>query len=203
MEVLRLGEESIAIAAQKAAAVLVSGGIVLYPTDTLYGLAVDATNADALARLRDLKGREKDKPISIVVPSVGMIEEYAELIERTRTLAEKHLPGALTLVLRAKDTIPTELTKDGSIGIRIPNDPFCLALAQAFQKPFTATSANVSGEETLDTVGAILAQFGEKASMIALAIDDGPRAGGIPSTIVNEKMHVLREGAIPREALRL
>lgn len=192
--------------AHKAAEALKKGGIVLYPTDTLYGLAIDATNPAALARLRELKGREKDKPISIVVPDIDAIETYAEFGPEARAIAERFLPGALTLVLKSKSTIPDELTKDGTIGIRIPDDPFCLARARAFGKPFTATSANRSGEETRETVEEILEQFGEKRAMISLAVDDGPRKGGIPSTIVSVEggdTKVLREGAIPRGALGL
>lgn len=206
MEIVRLQECGIGAAVQKATAVLSSGGIVLYPTDTLYGLAADATNPAALATLRALKGRETKKPIFVVIPDIGSIGTYAVLNEAGKELARRFLPGPLTLVAQATDALPKELTLAGGIGIRIPDDAFCSALAQAFGKPFTATSANRSGQETRATVHDIICQFGHLAEEIALAIDDGDRKGGRGSTVVTVMSgtpHILREGAIPGEALSL
>src|SRR4051794_10650115 len=98
MEIIRLTESTREAAIGKARDVLRKGGVVIYPTDTLYGLAVDATNLEALLRLRELKGREKKKPISIVVPNVDAIEAYGELHPSAKYYARKFLPGALTLV---------------------------------------------------------------------------------------------------------
>ncbi len=201
MEILRLSEVGVEEAARKASRVLKKGGLVLFPTDTLYGIAADATNPKALALLRELKGREKKKPISVIVPDIASIERYAITNEASRLLAERFLPGALTLVLSAKNTIPEELLLNEAIGIRIPDDPFCLALARAFGKPYTATSANKSGRETPSTVREVLMQFGHEVNDIALAIDDGDRNGRKPSTVVTTVdgvPYVLREGAIPR-----
>lgn len=200
MEIIRLSETSLAHATQKAALVLRKGGIVLFPTDTLYGLAADATNPKALAKLRALKGREKKKPISVIVPDITSIETYAVLNDASRSLAQRFLPGALTLVIQATKNIPEELQLNGAIGIRIPDDPFCLALARAFGKPYTATSANKSGRETPATIREVLMQFGHEVNEIALAIDDGDRNGKKPSTVVTTidgVPYVLREGAIP------
>lgn len=200
MEILRLSETSVEDAAKKAAKILAKGGLILFPTDTLYGIAADATNPKALAKLRELKGREKKKPISVIVPDTASIERYAVLNDASRMLANRFLPGALTLVLRAKDTIPNELLLNGAIGLRIPDDPFCLALARAFGKPYTATSANKSGRETPGTIREVLMQFGRDVNDIALAIDDGDRHDKKPSTVVmtvDGVPYVLREGAIP------
>lgn len=206
MEILHLSKTGVADAAKKAAQVLRNGGIVLYPTDTIYGLAVDATNVRALANLRELKGREAKKPISIVVPSVESISTYAVMNDAARALAERFLPGALTLVMKAKDTVPQELVLAGGIGLRIPDDTFCLALAGAFGKPYTATSANKSGREPGSTVETILTQFGSGAHGIDLVIDDGERRGRKASTVVTTVSgtpYILREGAIARETLGL
>ncbi len=199
MEIIRLPETSLEHVAQKAAKVLQKGGLVLFPTDTIYGIAADATNPKALARLRELKGREKKKPISVIVPDIASIETYAVLNDISRSLAERFLPGGLTLVMQATKNIPEELQLNGAIGIRIPDDPFCLALARAFGKPYTATSANKSGRETPSSVRDVLAQFGHEVNDIALAIDDGDRNGKKPSTVVTTVdgvPYVLREGAI-------
>lgn len=206
MEILRLREVSIERAAQKAAQTLKKGGLVLFPTDTIYGLAADATNPKALAKLRELKGREKKKPISIVVPDIASIATYAVMNEAAASLAERFLPGALTLVMQATRNIPEELQLNGAIGIRIPDDPFCLALARAFGKPYTATSANKSGRETPASVRDVLMQFGHEVNDIALAIDDGDRNGKKPSTVVTTVdgvPYVLREGAISKMSLGL
>lgn len=193
-------------AVKRASLILKGGGIVLYPTDTLYGLAVDAGNEGALRALKELKGRDAKKPISILVCDIEMMDEYARVSDAARALAERHLPGPLTLVLPAKETVSKEIAEDGTVGVRIPNDEFCLVLSQAFGKAFTTTSANVAGEPTLSNVEDILAQFGAKKEVIALVVDDGPRAGGQFSTVVsfvNGTPEILREGAISKEELGL
>lgn len=206
MEILSLRDTGVAAAAEKAAGVLRDGGIVLFPTDTLYGLAVNATDPEAVARLRSLKGREPKKPVSVILPDVETVATYAVLDREGEAIARRLLPGALTLVLPATPAMPASVTDDGAVGIRIPDDPFCLALARAFGKPYTATSANRSGHETPGTVAAVLAQFGPAAARIGLAIDAGTREGNRPSTVLAVRegtLQVLREGALSREALGL
>lgn len=202
MECLRADREGVVRAAQ----VLSEGGVVLYPTDTLYGLAVDPSNTDALATLYELKGREEGKPVSIVVPSIEYIEDLAVFPEVAHLLATRFLPGALTLVLPALPHVSRELAPQGTVGIRIPNDSFCRELSAVFQKPYTATSANPSGTQTLGTVHEILASFGEKRSLIDLVIDAGTREGGVGSTVISfatDTPTILREGLLTREELGL
>ena len=204
MKIIRVADIGINEAAQQAALVLRKGGIVLFPTDTLYGLAVDANNTAAIVRLRELKGREQKKPISIIVDSVDTISVHAELIPEAEILARRHLPGALTLVLPGKKHLSKELMLNGEIGVRVPNDSFSRKLASVFSQPFTATSANRSGLPTQDTVAGILSNFGPYISYIDLVIDDGERAGSSPSTVISFKdgqIRILREGAISKETL--
>ncbi|HEX2792389.1 MAG TPA: L-threonylcarbamoyladenylate synthase [Candidatus Paceibacterota bacterium] len=206
MELIRLSDISLNEAAAKAAAVLRDGGIVLFPTDTLYGLAVDIANPDAVERLRQLKSRERRKPFSVIVPDVEHIEKHAELHSDARALAETHLPGALTLVLPAKRHISPDVTLNGTIGIRVPNDAFSLALAQVFGKPYSATSANETRLTTPATAHGVIEHFKLKAHLISLVVDAGARAGGVPSTVVtfiDGRPYVTREGAISREDLGL
>ncbi|MES2014776.1 MAG: L-threonylcarbamoyladenylate synthase [Patescibacteria group bacterium] len=183
--------------------ILNTGGILLYPTDTLYGLGVDALNVEALKKLRTLKGRDEGKPISVVVADITMAEEYAELTPLAKKLAENFLPGKLTLILNAKETLPKELTAGtGTIGIRIPNHLLCLNIAREFGRPYTATSANVSGMNPKHSVPEILAQFGAEAHMIGRAIDVGELLESLPSTVVDARgdvPRVLREGVISKE----
>lgn len=205
MEIIRLWETDAAVAARRAIEVLKQGGIVLYPTDTLYGLGVDALNVRAIEKLKELKGRERKKPISVILPSLKHIDEHVVLGEAARAIGEKHLPGALTLVLPARSHIPEALTLNGALGVRIPNDPFSLALAERYLHPFTATSANLSGLPAGATVPDIFEQLGSRILHIDLVIDDGTR-NGTSSTVLefrNGIPRVLREGALSREELGL
>jgi L-threonylcarbamoyladenylate synthase len=189
-----------------AANVLKEGGIILFPTDTLYGLGADALNPEALKRLRALKGREEKKAISIVVADMAMAEKYAEVTPLARRLAERFLPGKLTLVLSAKGNLPEELTAGtGTVGIRIPKHLLCLNIARELGRPYTATSANVSDREPELSAEKILAQFGDKAKEIGKVIDMGELPESAPSTVVDargEKPLVLREGAVSAEDIR-
>lgn len=206
MEILDLARVDLDTAAKKAASVLAKGGIVLYPTDTIYGLGVNALDRNALARLKELKGREKKKPISVIVPDIAAMAKYGVLNQKARSLAERFLPGALTLVVPATDFLPQDSMLNGNIGMRIPDDPFCLALAHAFSAPYTATSANRSGHITPHTAHGTIEHFGSFAHNIDLVIDGGPRTSGVPSTVVlckGEDTHVLRDGALSREELGL
>jgi L-threonylcarbamoyladenylate synthase len=204
MEIVRLNDGNFNDAVRIAAQVLKQGGIVLYPTDTLYGLAVDALNRPALEQLRELKGREKKKPISIVVSTMAGIEAHAEVDSTARHFAKQYLPGALTLVLPAKDHLPEELILNGAIGIRVPNDPFALSLSQTFGGPFTATSANRAGLPTPMHPDAIIQQFGSLAHHIDLIIDAGERAHSPGSTVMafrDGEAVILREGILSKNEL--
>lgn len=176
--------------------------IVLYPTDTLYGLAVDATDVEAIRLLFKLKGRDEKKPISIVVTDMEMARQYAEVTPLAEKLAALFLPGKLTIVLSAKNTLPRELTAGtGTVGIRIPNHSVPIMLVKKIGKPITTTSANVADHPTLSAPKEILAQFGERAGMITEVIDEGELADSLPSTVVDARgvePIVLREGAISR-----
>lgn len=178
--------------------------IVLYPTDTLYGLGVDATNPKAIARLKELKGRDERKHISIAVSDVGMMREYAEVTPLAEKLLHTFLPGKLTIIIKPKN-LPHELgVGTGEIGVRIPNHPEALNLIKELGRPITATSANVSGMEPEGTPEKILRQFGEKAQMITNVIDAGELPPSEPSTVVDARGAtpiIIREGAISSQEI--
>lgn len=209
MESIKAGDK---LCIQKAMAVLKSGGIILYPTDTLYGLGADALSDKSLGKIYELKGRDKRKPIHAIVADMKMVEKYAEVPDMARMLAKEFLPGPLTLILKKKDRVKTGFAKGISkIGFRIPNNPFCLALAKKFGKPITTTSANKSGRKTERTVKTILEQLRDKKAYssllkktgiakIDLVIDAGELPKRQPSTVVDltgREPVILREGAIP------
>lgn len=178
--------------------------IILYPTDTVYGLGAVADDPAAIATLKELKGRDGGKPISIAVSDVEMLRKYAEVTPLAERLIKKFLPGKLTIVLNAKDVLEGLTAGTGTIGIRIPNNEKALALIKETGKPLTATSANVSGMPTEQTPEKILAQFGDKASLITQVIDAGELPKSEPSTVVDargETPIIIREAAISKEKI--
>lgn len=183
--------------------------MILYPTETLYALGVIATDPQALHDLYTLKGRDKSKAASWLVRNIADLERYAQLSPTARIIAERFLPGSVTLVLPAQNNISSEFTAaDGTIGFRISSDTKAQELIadhfNTHDAPLTCTSANISGAPTFSTVGEILQQFGSHARMIDTVIDDGPRKG-LATTIVkvvNETVTILREGEILESQIR-
>ena len=184
-------------ALERAAAVLRDGGLVAFPTETFYGLGADARDAAAVHRVFSVKRRDGGKPLLVLVDSVAMAERVAEVTPRARELMARHWPGALTLVLRARAGLPTELMAGaGTIGVRLSPHPVARGLVGALGSPLTAPSANLEGAPPPMTAAAVLAVFD---GAIDLVLEGGPTAGGPPSTVVDvttETPRVLRQGAL-------
>ncbi len=162
----------------KAVKILKTGGIVVYPTDTAYGLAVDATNAKAVTKLYRLKGRDFRKPIHVIVPKHLHTVPYASNKGAER-LMKKFWPGPLTIVLPLSEKGKSwKLLSAGTktIGIRLPNHKLALDLAKKFGKPITATSANVSGQTTPYSIAEVKKQFKNRN----ISAKGGPASGGKP-----------------------
>ncbi len=200
METVRLSAVGVEAAARSAAAVLRAGGVVLYPTDTLYGLGADALSDEAIAKLYSIKERDGSKPIHCIVADLAMAQMYGEFNETARCLVKEFFPGPLTIVVEKKQGLESGIARDiETIGIRIPDNEFCIALACEFGKPYTTTSANVSGLISPSTIKAIVEQLGASAEHIDLAIDAGALPPSAPSTVVGVSgtdVVILREGAI-------
>jgi L-threonylcarbamoyladenylate synthase len=183
--------------------------MILYPTETTYGLGVNVLDPEKLEKLYLVKGRDSAKAISWLVRDIADIERYAELSDTARRIAERFLPGPLTLVLPLRISVPGGYNVSrNAVGFRISSDPHAQALIARFMSehdaPLSATSANISGLPTHESIEEILAQFGERASLISTVIDGGVR-NGTPSTVVRvegEVVEVLREGAISEEAIQ-
>ncbi len=182
--------------------------ITLYPTETLYALGVNALDVDALQKLYALKGRESSKAASWLVRGMDDIATYAEVPQKAAKIAEQFLPGPVTLVLRAREEVDTEvIASDGTIGFRVSADSTAQKIIAAFMEeqhaPLTCTSANLSGAPTLPTPQEILQQFGPNADMITQIHDDGPRKS-LASTIVriiDDTVTVLREGEVATQEI--
>lgn len=183
--------------------------MILYPTETIYALGVNVLDEAAVRELRELKGRGADKKgESWLVRDITDIERFGILSPRARAIATRFLPGPLTLVLEAKDTVPEyRRHQDGEVSFRISPDLVAQEVINRFMEtydaPLSCTSANVSGLPTLPTPEEILIQFNEKAELIDEVVDDGPRQG-VASTVVKvvgDDVQILREGAIPASVL--
>ncbi|MCF7804632.1 MAG: threonylcarbamoyl-AMP synthase [Candidatus Marinimicrobia bacterium] len=183
---------------QQAVQFLHDGEIIAYPTDTLFGLGVDALNEDAIDKLYVLKNRSKHRPMSIMVPQDSWRDWVRSINPAAEKLAEKYYPGPITLIMNAGDKLPKVMTRytNGTIGVRVPNHPVCLELLDDFSQPIITTSANLSNQPAAKNPGMIEEYFGEG---IAYIITEGPSPGGIASTIIDvseKEPVVLREGAI-------
>ena len=200
METIRLGDVGIAAAALRAAASLRAGGVVLYPTDTLYGLGADALSDEAVAKVKRIKRRDERKPIHTIVADMKMVERYAVMNKTARLLAKHLWPGPLTLILEKKASVHSGIARGlETFGVRIPDNEFCLALAREFGKPYTGTSANKSGYTPMRSIADILAQLGDAACEIGIVVDAGDLPSSAPSSVIDVRTNnpvILREGAI-------
>jgi L-threonylcarbamoyladenylate synthase len=185
-----------------AAEVLRKGGLVVFPTDTVYGVGALAWDPAAVQRIYVVKERPADKPLQVMLARVEEIESVAEMTPVARALAERFLPGGLTLVLRRRPNVPDAITAGGeTVAVRVPDHPIVRALVEALGAPLAATSANRSGEPApVDAEGA-RAQLGDRVEFV---LDGGRCPQAQESTIVDATVsppQVLREGAVPRAAL--
>jgi L-threonylcarbamoyladenylate synthase len=183
-----------------AAAHIRAGGLVAMPTETVYGLAADATNAAAIAALYALKGRPRFNPLIVHVASIADAEKPAEFTPAARALAVAYWPGPLTLVLKARaDNQIADLVTAGldTIAVRVPAHPLALALIAASGRPLAAPSANRSGRISPTTAAHVAADFGTDLPHI---LDGGPTTLGLESTIIDASGPtpiLLRPGALP------
>jgi len=188
---------------ERGLSILKQGGLVAFPTDTVYGLGAWANLHQAVARVYRVKGRPQNMALPLLLADTSQISDVAESVSQiTWLLAHNFLPGALTLVLPKSNSVPDIITAGGNtVAVRIPAHPVPVALAEDLG-PIVGTSANLSGKPSALTAEEVYSQFGDK---IDLVIDGGRCPGGRESTIVDvtgEIPKVLREGAISGEELK-
>lgn len=186
---------------EQAVAVLKRGGVIAHATDTCYGFACDAFNQYALRRLYLLKKMPMSKPISILVSGFAEAEKYGIFSPTARALAEQYWPGALTLIVNRKDTVPSFLNPTiSSIGMRLPADDFSRALVRHLGHPITTTSANISGQPPPYSIRAIKEQFTNVDYKPDFIIDSGNMSEkNLPSTIIDitlDPPKIIRRGAL-------
>jgi L-threonylcarbamoyladenylate synthase len=179
-----------------AAAALARGQVVAFPTETFYGLAVDALSEAALARLWALKQRPAEKVVALIVDGLAMAHTLAsEVSPAAEGLIASHWPGPLTVALPAREGLPPALVADGCVALRQSSHPIAQALAQVLGRPITATSANRAGQPPAQTAAAVRASFPSGC----LILDGGETPGGLPSTLVRvrgENVELLRRGPV-------
>jgi L-threonylcarbamoyladenylate synthase len=187
------------IAPQLSAAIAAirGGEVVAFPTDTLYGLAVDPRSDAALDALYALKGRTADRTVALIAASLAQAGEVAEIVGVARRLAERFWPGPLTLVVPARGGLASRsVSAEGLVGIRVPDHDVARALADACGYPLTATSANVTGSAGLSLPDEVAHALPD----VPVLLDAGPSPGGPPSTLIEATaldVRLLREGALP------
>ncbi len=188
-------------AAQKAARAVLSGGVVVYPTETLYGIGGLASRRDVAARVSRIKKRPDGKPFPVLARDIGMLSRYFVISEKQKDAYRKMFPLPLTLVLRCKNTdfFPPQISKDGKTAVRVSHGEFVRGLFELLDEPLISSSANISGGQNLSC--------GEEAGRIfggtvELIVDSGnlpPSKGSAIADLTGETPEILRKGDLDTE----
>lgn len=202
----------------RAVAALKKGGVVVYPTETAYGLGADATDARAVAEIFKMKGRARSKSVIVLMQDIAMVRRYARVTRAEELLMKRYWPGALTIVVRAKRSmvradsrarrIPVPalargvVAKDGTIAVRVSSNAVARALVRSLGRPLVSTSANRAGGKNPYTISAVRAEMGAECAGISVPFymyNGGALPQGNLSTIVRIErgaLHVIRRGAV-------
>ena len=177
--------------------VIIDGGVVIFPTDTVYGVAANSLDETAIKKLFDLKERNDNKPICVLTSSVDKIKKIAYVRDEEQKIIDKYMPGALTIILDKKEIVSDVLTSGlKTVGVRIPNNEIALRILDKLEYPLATTSANISGMEAAVKKEDLIKEFEGKVDII---IDGGITDLKVSSTIVkikNNEIEVLRQGTI-------
>jgi L-threonylcarbamoyladenylate synthase len=190
-------------ARRRAARIVTAGGLVAFLTDTFYGLGANPFDVEALQAIKKLKGREAGKPILVVIADAAQTERFiAEPTDAFKRISEKHWPGPLTIVARARTEVPCELTAGtGTIGVRLPDDERVRGFVRSCGGALTATSANLAGEPPARTAQEVARSFPAGLSLI---VDGGAALSERASTVLDvsgPEPRLIREGALSRAEL--
>lgn len=199
MQEIKLTKSNRAIATQKAIEILESGGVIVYPTETSYGLGCDFYNKKALDKIYKIKNRDKKNPLPIIIPNLTAASTLVNFSDMSRKLADEHWPGPLTLVL------PFKYCKwqdhcDDYLALRVSDHFFANDLSNAYGKPIVSTSANISNNDNIYLPQKVRQEFKNQKFQPDLFIEAGELKSIPPSTIVkihtNNKIEILRQGEI-------
>lgn len=188
---------------EKVATSIQEGRILVFPTETVYGIGTNGLDEQAVKKLYEVKQRPENKAISLLVSDIKMVEKIAkDITELEYKLMEKFFPGPLTIILKKKDNVPDIVTagKD-TVGVRMPSGEIARKLVEYAKTPIAAPSANISGEPSGTNLENIINNFDGKVEYF---IDGGETELGISSTIIeviNNEIHILREGSITKQQI--
>jgi L-threonylcarbamoyladenylate synthase len=199
-EILSISRKSI----KRARRLLRDGEIVAFPTDTVYGVGVNAFDRSAVRKLYKAKKRPSDKPVPVFITQIDDLNQVArDVPDKAWKLLKKFWPGALTVVLPRSPDLPGEVTAgQDTVAVRLPAHPVCLELVAKVGGPLAVTSANISGQPAPTSAEDVMAQL---AGRIALLLDGGPTPTPHPSSIVDLSVHpprLLREGDLSLDTLK-
>jgi len=189
---------------EKSAQIIKKGGIVVFPTETVYGIGTNGLDKLAIKKLYEVKQRPENKPISLLVSSIKMVERLAkDITEMEYKIMKRFFPGPLTIILKKKDIVPDVVTANSdTIGIRMPANDIAIKLIEYAGVPIATPSANISGHLSGTNINQIIGEFG---NLVDCYIDGGESKIGIGSTIVqvvdNEPV-ILRQGLITAEDIK-
>lgn len=189
---------------REPAKIIKEGGIAIFPTETVYGIGTNGLNEEAVKQLYEVKQRPLNKPISLLVNSIDMIEEIAkDITDIEYELIKEFFPGPLTIILKKKDVVPNILTANqDTVGIRMPANKIAIKLTDYAGVPIATPSANISGRPSGTNIKDIMEDFDGKVDYF---VDEGPSKIGLASTIVKVEKgipKILRKGAISEEQIK-
>ena len=196
-KILQPTEENLLMAAE----IIKKGELVAFPTETVYGLGADGLNVEACKKIFAAKGRPSDKPLSLHVASIEMVEQVAKINSQAKKLFEAFCPGALTIILPKNKIVPDFVTGKLSVGIRFPANDVALRLIRLSGVPIAAPSANLSGKTPPKTAQEV---FENLSGRVEVILDGGQCQFGISSTIIDltgSEPKILRHGAISEEKI--
>ena len=204
MEIITLTKDNLKEIVPKCVDILGRGGSIIYPTETCYGIAVDATNQKAVDNLYKYKGFRGQKPFSMAVSDIEMAKEYVELNETALNLYKNYLPGPVTVISKSLGRVARGVESPwGTVGIRIPDNNVPIEIIKAFGKPITATSCNISYKPVVYDIQKYLKQTPKKSlEFVDLIIDAGVLPKNVPSTVLDttlNSLEVLRAGKVEFE----
>lgn len=186
---------------QRAAQILQGGGVIAYPTDTVYGLGCDIANKQAIDRIYQMKGLQKDHPLAFICPDLSDIARYAVVENAVYRVLKRFLPGPYCFVLLSTREVPKMLlNKQKTVGIRVPNHAIPIAIARELGRPLISTTACRPGQDPLVDPWEIEQEF----SGLDMVIDGGDAGGSVPTTVVDlsqGEVRIVREGAGPIDEL--
>jgi L-threonylcarbamoyladenylate synthase len=194
--IYKLTDENSSNTVALAVSTLIKGAIIVYPTETFYGIGAKYDNFGALSKVFNIKKREPEKPLPLIIGNIDELYLLTDFITcDARNLIKKYWPGPLTIIFKALPNLSQNITFNGKVAVRMPGESFALDLARAAGFPITATSANISDMPPAETASAVVEFFNDS---IDLVIDGGKTPGGLPSTIVDacEGLKIVRKGAL-------